>query len=47
MEIRFLANIIDQLDFALDHMALADVNYKRLALMLTTMPWSWRSTDTP
>ncbi len=34
MEIRFLANIIDQLDFALDHMALADVNYKRLALML-------------
>jgi len=34
MEIRFLANIIDQLDFALDHIALADVNYKRLALML-------------
>jgi hypothetical protein len=34
MEIRFLANIIDQLDFALDHLALADVNYKRLALML-------------
>jgi hypothetical protein len=34
MEIRFLANIIDQLDFALDHMALADVNYKRLSLML-------------
>jgi hypothetical protein len=33
MEIRFLANIIDQLDFALAHMALADVNYKRLALM--------------
>ena len=34
MEIRFLANIIDQLDFALDHIALQDVNYKRLALML-------------
>jgi uncharacterized protein YutE (UPF0331/DUF86 family) len=34
VEIRFLANIIDQLDFALDHMALTDVNYKRLALML-------------
>ena len=34
MEIRFLANIVDQLDFALDHIALRDANYKRLALML-------------
>jgi hypothetical protein len=34
MEIRFLANIIDQLDFALDHIMLQDTNYKRLALML-------------
>jgi len=34
MEFRFLANIIDQLDFALDHIALQDANYKRLALML-------------
>jgi hypothetical protein len=34
MEIRFLANIIDQLDFALDHIALQDANYKRLSLML-------------
>jgi hypothetical protein len=34
MQIRFVANIIDQLDFALDHIALRDANYKRLALML-------------
>lgn len=34
MEIRFLANVIDQLDFALDHISLQDTNYKRLALML-------------
>jgi hypothetical protein len=27
MEIRFLTSIIGQLEFALDHMALADVNY--------------------
>jgi hypothetical protein len=34
MEIKFIANIIEQLDFALDHLALPDANYKRLALML-------------
>jgi hypothetical protein len=34
MEIRFIAHMIDQLDFALDHIVLQDPNYKRLSLML-------------
>lgn len=34
MEIKFIANMIDQLDFALDHILLEDPNYKRLSLML-------------
>src|SRR5688572_610208 len=32
--IKFLANAIDQLDFALDHLILEDINYKRLSLVL-------------
>ena len=31
---KFLANIIDQMDLALDHLALQDTNYNRFALML-------------
>jgi len=34
MEISFIAHMIDQLDFALDHIVLQDPNYKRLSLML-------------
>jgi hypothetical protein len=34
MQIRFIAHMIDQLDFALDHIGLQDPNYKRLSLML-------------
>jgi hypothetical protein len=34
MEIRFAAQVIDQLDFALDHLLLEDPNYQRLSLML-------------
>jgi RHS repeat-associated protein len=34
MEVKFIANVIDQLDFALDHILLEDANYKRLSLML-------------
>lgn len=34
MELQFIANVIDQLDFALDHILLEDPNYKRLSLML-------------
>jgi hypothetical protein len=34
MQIRFIAHMIDQLDFALDHIGLQDANYKRLSLML-------------
>jgi hypothetical protein len=32
--IRFLAHLIEQLDFALDHLVLDDINYKRVSLML-------------
>lgn len=31
---RFLANVIDQMDLALDNLAIDDVNYKRFSLML-------------
>ncbi|MBK79588.1 MAG: hypothetical protein CMQ43_01540 [Gammaproteobacteria bacterium] len=31
---KFFVNLIDQLDFALDHIVLEDINYKRLSLML-------------
>ncbi len=31
---KFLVTIIDQLDFALDHVVLQDINYKRLSLVL-------------
>ena len=34
MQIKFIAHMIDQLDFALDHIGLQDLNYKRLSLML-------------
>jgi hypothetical protein len=34
MEMKFIANVLDQLDFALDHILLEDPNYKRLSLML-------------
>ena len=34
MEIRFAAQVIDQLDFALDHLLLEDPNYQRLSIML-------------
>lgn len=32
--VMFFANVIDQLDFALDHVVLEEINYKRLSLML-------------
>ncbi|MEJ0098498.1 MAG: hypothetical protein WDO12_01620 [Pseudomonadota bacterium] len=31
---KFLVTIVDQLDFALDHLVLEDINYKRLSLVL-------------
>jgi hypothetical protein len=34
MEVKFAASVIEQLDFALDHILLDDPNYKRLSLML-------------
>lgn len=40
--LRFLANNIDQLDLALEHIAKGNVNDARFGLMLTDESRSWR-----